>query len=150
MSGAATEAGEGASCCDARLKGGGRCQRPPAAGRRRCFQHGGACGVGAPKGNRNNWRDGFYMREAIAERKRINGFIRECLRTLRAFDRRIGESDQLPRLQEDGSVDVRSVPRSDIIVDCEHPTVCGSPFNYLHGARVSSTSRSVVLPRILW
>jgi len=75
-----------ASCCDARLKTGGRCERPPAAGNGRCFQHGGARGVGAPQGNRNNWRDGFYSRAAKAERRRINGFIRECLRTLREFD----------------------------------------------------------------
>ena len=85
MTDAAREAGRGVGsvCCDARLKTGGRCLRPPAAGKRRCFQHGGARGVGAPKSNRNNWRDGFYTREAKVERRRINGFIRECLRTLR-------------------------------------------------------------------
>jgi glucans biosynthesis protein len=90
VTGAATEAGGsgGSPCCDARLKTGGRCQRPRAAGKRRCLQHGGARGVGAPKGNRHNWRDGFYTREAIAGRRRINGFIRECLRTLREIDRR--------------------------------------------------------------
>jgi hypothetical protein len=90
VSSAATETagGGGSVCCAAQLKTGGRCQRPPAAGKRRCFQHGGARGVGAPKGNRHNWRDGFYSREAMAERKRINGFIRECLRTLREFDGR--------------------------------------------------------------
>jgi len=80
--------GEAAPCCGARLRTGGSCPLPPTAGKRRCFQHGGARGVGAPKGNRHNWRDGFYTREAMAERKRINGFIRECLRTLREFDGR--------------------------------------------------------------
>jgi hypothetical protein len=76
----------GGPCCDARLKTGDRCQRPPAPGKRRCFQHGGARGAHAPPGNRNNWRDGFYSREMKAERRRINGFIRECLQTLREID----------------------------------------------------------------
>jgi len=90
VSTAATGAGDGggSASCDARLKAGGRCQRPPAPGKRRCFQHGGARGVGAPRGNRHNWRDGFYTREAMAECKQINGFIRACLRTLRAIDGR--------------------------------------------------------------
>ena len=48
----------------------------------------GARGIGAATGNRRNWKDGFYTREAMAERRRINGFIRECLRTLREFDGR--------------------------------------------------------------
>jgi glucans biosynthesis protein len=68
--------------CGARLKTGGHCALPPAAGKERCFQHGGRA-TGAPKGNRHNWRDGFYTREAMAERRRINGFIRACLKTLR-------------------------------------------------------------------
>lgn len=60
----------------------------PAAGKRRCFQHGGARGAPVLAGNRNAWRDGFYSREMKAERERINGFIRECLRTLREVDGR--------------------------------------------------------------
>ena len=74
--------------CGSRLRTGGTCPLPPAAGKRRCFQHGGARGSGAPAGNRNNWRDGFYSRAAIAERRRINGFIRECLQTLRQIYQR--------------------------------------------------------------
>ena len=54
----------------------------------RCLQHGGARGAHAPAGNRNNWRDGFYSREMKAERRRINGLIRECLWTLREIDGR--------------------------------------------------------------
>ena len=72
--------------CNARLRTGGRCPLPPAAGKRRCFQHGGARGIGASKGSRRNWRDGFYTREMKAERERINGFIRQCLQTLREID----------------------------------------------------------------
>jgi glucans biosynthesis protein len=78
--------GEAAPRCGARLRTAGTCPLPPAAGKRRCFQHGGARGAHAPAGNRNNWRDGFYSREMKAERRRINGFIRQCLQTLREFD----------------------------------------------------------------
>jgi hypothetical protein len=72
--------------CGAKLRQGGTCPLPPAAGKRRCFQHGGARGIGPPKGSQNARKDGFFSREAIAERRRINGFIRECLQTLREFD----------------------------------------------------------------
>jgi len=77
----------GETCrCGARLRQGGTCPLPPAPGKRRCFQHGGARGIGAPKGSRNARKHGFFDREAIAERRRINGFIRECLKTLREYD----------------------------------------------------------------
>jgi hypothetical protein len=72
--------------CGARLRTGGTCRLPPAAGKRRCFQHGGARGSGAPAGNRNNWRDGFYSRAMKAERRWISGLIRRCLQTLRDID----------------------------------------------------------------
>jgi hypothetical protein len=72
--------------CGARLRQGGRCPLPPAAGKRRCFQHGGARGIGPPKGSQNARRHGFFSREALAERRRINGFIRQCLQTLREVD----------------------------------------------------------------
>ena len=78
--------GDAVSRCGARLRTGGTCPLPPAAGKRRCFQHGGARGMGAPAGNRNNWRDGFYSRAMKAERRRIDGLIRECLQTLREID----------------------------------------------------------------
>lgn len=77
-----------AARCGARLRTGGRCPLPPAAGKRRCFQHGGARGSGAPAGNRNNWRGGFYSRAMKAERRWINGLIRQCLQTLREIEGR--------------------------------------------------------------
>jgi len=40
----------------------------------------------ASAGSQRNWQDGLCTREAMAERKRINAFIRECLLTLREFD----------------------------------------------------------------
>jgi hypothetical protein len=72
--------------CGAKLRQGGTCPLPPANGKRRCFQHGGAHGIGPPKGSQNARKDGFFSREAIAERRRINGFIRACLQTLREVD----------------------------------------------------------------
>lgn len=72
--------------CGAKLRQGGTCPLPPANGKNRCFQHGGARGVGPPKGSRNAQKHGFFSREAIAERRRINGFIRDCLQTLQEFD----------------------------------------------------------------
>jgi len=72
--------------CGAKLRQGGTCALPAAAGKRRCFQHGGARGIGPPKGSRNAWKHGVYSREQIAQRRRINAFIRTCLRTLREFD----------------------------------------------------------------
>ena len=74
--------------CGARLRTGGTCPLQPATGKRRCFQHGGARGAGAPAGNRNNWRDGFYSRAMKAERRWFSGFIRQCLQTLREIDGR--------------------------------------------------------------
>ena len=72
--------------CGAKLRQGRTCPLPPANGKNRCFQHGGARGVGPPKGSRNAQKHGFFSREATAERRRITGFIRECLQTLREFD----------------------------------------------------------------
>ena len=72
--------------CGARLRQGGRCPLLPAAGKRRCFQHGGARGIGPPKGSQNARQHGFFSRASIAERRRINAFIRACLQTLRDVD----------------------------------------------------------------
>lgn len=44
--------------------------------------HGGAPGSGAPRGNKNALKHGFYTREAIAERKLIMQLIRESEQTL--------------------------------------------------------------------
>jgi glucans biosynthesis protein len=72
--------------CGARLRQGGTCPLPPAPGKRRCFQHGGARGIGAPKGSRNAWKHGAYTREEIAQRQRINAFLRECVQTIRQIE----------------------------------------------------------------
>jgi len=74
--------------CGARLRQGGTCALPPAAGKQRCFQHGGARGSGGQAGNRNALKHGAYTREALAESRAINAFIRECLATMREIERR--------------------------------------------------------------
>jgi len=48
--------------------------------------HGGAEGSGAPKGNQNALKTGFYTKEAIEERKLLNTMIREYKKTLEEFN----------------------------------------------------------------
>ena len=50
--------------CGAKTRSGGACQAPAANGYRRCRMHGGAPGSGAPRGNKNAIRHGFYTAEA--------------------------------------------------------------------------------------
>jgi len=44
--------------------------------------HGGALGSGAPHGNQNARKTGFYTREEIAERRAIQALIRQSCKTL--------------------------------------------------------------------
>jgi hypothetical protein len=46
--------------CGARTRSGASCDRHPEPGRHRCRLHGGAPGVGAPRGNTNARRHGHY------------------------------------------------------------------------------------------
>jgi hypothetical protein len=73
--------------CGARTRGGGLCQRAPAAGKQRCRLHGGAPGSGAPKGSRNALKNGLYTREEIAKRRKLNACIRETWRMVREIER---------------------------------------------------------------
>ena len=75
-------------CCGACRRDGTRCPRPPMPEKRRCRQHGGAPGVGAPKGGQNARKHGLYTCAAKAERRQFNEFIRSCLRTLREIEGR--------------------------------------------------------------
>jgi hypothetical protein len=77
----------GPATCRARLRGGGRCPRPPAAGKRRCRGHGGAVHWGAPKDNRNALKHGADTAAAIAQRRAVSAFIRECYAMIREIER---------------------------------------------------------------
>lgn len=73
-------------CC-ARTRGGGSCRAPAVAGKSRCRMHGGANGSGAPIGNRNALRTGFYTREAIAERRELRDLMREATEFLEGIEK---------------------------------------------------------------
>jgi hypothetical protein len=45
--------------------------------------HGGAPGSGAPKGNQNALKNGFYTKEAREERRRIRELLRDSRKLLR-------------------------------------------------------------------
>jgi hypothetical protein len=50
-------------------------------GKKRCRLHGGAAGSGAPRGNKNALKSGFYTRKQILKRRRET----ESFRQLRAL-----------------------------------------------------------------
>ena len=67
--------------CGARTRAGTLCRSPAVQGRPRCRMHG--CGggrlhrSGAPRGNRNAWKDGYWAAAARARRRAMTGFIRD-------------------------------------------------------------------------
>ncbi len=69
--------------CGARSRAGSPCRAPAVSGKRRCWRHGGAPGSGAPRGNTNARKHGFYSKSAIEERRRLRALIREMERSLK-------------------------------------------------------------------
>jgi hypothetical protein len=69
--------------CGAKTRSGSPCRSPAVLGRRRCRMHGGAHGSGASRGNKNAIKHGYYTREAIGERRRIQDFVRQSRKLLR-------------------------------------------------------------------
>ena len=63
--------------CGAKTRSGKPCRSPALAGNRRCRMHGGAEGIGAPKGNQNALKHGRYTKAAIADRRALRKLIRE-------------------------------------------------------------------------
>ena len=61
--------------CGARTRKGTVCAAPRCHGRPRCRMHGGAARSGAPVGNRNALKDGFYTAAERARRRAMNAFI---------------------------------------------------------------------------
>ncbi|MBN2644378.1 HGGxSTG domain-containing protein [Trichloromonas sp.] len=68
--------------CGAKTRRGKPCQAPcvakPEGGyKSRCRMHGGAAGSGAPKGNQNALKHGFYTAKAKQQRLLIRRFFKE-------------------------------------------------------------------------
>ena len=61
--------------CGAQTRNGDTCRAPALRGKGRCRMHGGARGSGAPFGNGNAVKHGFFTGEAAEERK----FVRTAL-----------------------------------------------------------------------
>lgn len=62
--------------CGAKTRSGKPCRAPAVAVKARCRMHGGAAGSGAPKGNKNALKHGYYSAEAKDIRKRIRDLTR--------------------------------------------------------------------------
>jgi uncharacterized protein YjcR len=48
--------------------------------------HGGPPGSGAPRGNQNALKHGLYMREAIAEHRRLQALLRQARRLVQDIE----------------------------------------------------------------
>ena len=68
--------------CGAKTRSGKPCRSPAVNGKRRCRMHGGAEGSGAPRGNKNALKHGRYTREAIEERRSLQGLVRQSRKLL--------------------------------------------------------------------
>jgi hypothetical protein len=88
--------------CGARTRDGHACRSPAVRGKNRCRMHGGAPGSGAPRRNKNALKSGFYTREEIEQRRRIQHLIRQSRKFLSQFDERLTRkvSDNNPPLKD--------------------------------------------------
>jgi uncharacterized protein YjcR len=68
--------------CGAKTRSGRPCRSPAVSGKKRCRMHGGAPGSGAPHGNQNALKHGFYTREAIAERRQLRALMQRSRKLL--------------------------------------------------------------------
>jgi len=60
---------------------GKACQSPAVQAKKRRM-HGGASGSGAPRSNKNALKNGFYTREAIAQRRQLSELMRQSRKLL--------------------------------------------------------------------
>lgn len=68
--------------CKARSKRSGeRCRGPAVRGKQVCRMHG--AGGGAPKGNRNALKHGFYTAQAVGERQIMSALLKVKLWNMR-------------------------------------------------------------------
>jgi len=61
--------------CGARTRAGRPCRAPAVRGKARCRMHGGAPGAGAPRGNRNARKHGWWSAAERAERRQAAALI---------------------------------------------------------------------------
>ena len=89
--------------CGARTRDGHPCRSPAVRGKKRCRMHGGALGSGAPRKNKNALKSGFYTREEIEQRRRIQDLIRQSRKFLSQFDegltRKVSDNNPPPKDQ---------------------------------------------------
>ncbi|WP_271601726.1 HGGxSTG domain-containing protein [Bradyrhizobium sp. CCBAU 45384] len=69
--------------CGAQTRNGDACRAPALRGRMRCRMHGGAWGSGAPDGNSNALKHGYFTSEAIEERQLVRTVLQEAEDLLR-------------------------------------------------------------------
>ena len=60
-----------------KTRSGSPCRNPPVKGKRRCRMHGGAAGSGAPVGNVNALKHGYYSADSIAERRQATQLLND-------------------------------------------------------------------------
>ena len=62
--------------CGAKTRTGNPCQSPAVCGKKRCRMHGGSKGSGAPVGNRNSLKHGFYSLDAVNFRNTVRDLVK--------------------------------------------------------------------------
>ena len=72
--------------CGAKTRSGKPCASPAVHGKKRCRMHGGAAGSGAPKGNHNAMKHGFFTRAEIAERKQLRELMKRTKQVVQAIE----------------------------------------------------------------
>ncbi|MBL9028864.1 MAG: hypothetical protein JNK42_00090 [Caedimonas sp.] len=58
------------------------CQTAAVKGKKQCRMHGGAKGSGAPKGNNNAFKHGYYSANAIKIKQKIRKLLKESIEFL--------------------------------------------------------------------
>jgi len=69
--------------CGARTRSGDACRAPALRGKMRCRMHGGAWGSGAPRGNDNALKHGYFTSEALEERRFVRTMLDDAEKLLR-------------------------------------------------------------------
>lgn len=72
--------------CGAKTRKGGCCRAPAVTGKKRCRMHGGAKGSGAPAGNTNALKHGFFTKKSIERRAQLGKLMREAQKLLKELD----------------------------------------------------------------